>query len=146
MYQRVIPYEAQKRSLALDISIFDDFYYKKIDIYSSQWLICTNMLVPPVCLKLHHKIKRIITLSYHIQLYQVHNQGNLICQKHTPFGALTSCCFYADPFEHVYVFDSESDLLVPQLMSQLVMGPEFHNDLVYDCIDICEICICLLNA
>ena len=54
--------------------------------------------------------------------------------------------FYADPFEHVYVFDTESDLLVPQLMSQLVMRLEFHNDLVYDCTDICEICICLLNA
>ena len=51
-----------------------------------------------------------------------------------------------DPFEHVYVFDSESDLLVPQLMSQLVIQPEFHNDIVYDCTDICEICICLLNA
>ena len=51
-----------------------------------------------------------------------------------------------DPFEHVYVFDSESDLLVPQLMSQLVIRREFHNDLVYDCTDICEICICLLNA
>ena len=51
-----------------------------------------------------------------------------------------------DPFEHVYVFDSESDLLVPQLMSQLVMRPEFHNDLVYDCTDICEICTCLLIA
>ena len=51
-----------------------------------------------------------------------------------------------DPFEHVYVFDSEFDLLVPQLMSQLVMRPEFHNDLIYDCTDICEICICLLNA
>ena len=51
-----------------------------------------------------------------------------------------------DPFEHVYVFDSESDLLVPQLMSQLVMRPEFHNDLVYECTDKCEICICLLNA
>ena len=41
-----------------------------------------------------------------------------------------------DPFEHVYVFDSESDPLVPQLMSQLVMRPEFHNDLVYECTDI----------
>ena len=51
-----------------------------------------------------------------------------------------------DPFEHMYVFDSEFDLLVPQLMSQLVMRPEFHNDLVYDCTDKCEICICLLNA
>ena len=51
-----------------------------------------------------------------------------------------------DPFEHVCVFDSESDLLVLQLMCQLVMRPEFHNDLVYDCTDICEICICLLNA
>ena len=51
-----------------------------------------------------------------------------------------------DPFEHVYVFDIESDQLVPQLMSQLVMRPEFHNDLVYDCTDKCEICICLLNA
>ena len=30
-----------------------------------------------------------------------------------------------DPFEHVNVFDSESDLLVPQCMSQLVMRPEF---------------------
>ena len=49
--------------------------------------------------------------------------------------------FYADPFEHVYVFDSESDLLVPQLTSQLVMRPEFYNDLVYDGTDICEICI-----
>ena len=49
------------------------------------------------------------------------------------------------PFEHVYVFDSESDLLVPQLMSKLVMRPELHNDLVYDCTDKCEICICLLN-
>ena len=72
------------------------------------------------------------------------------CSK--SFGALTSCCFLCnvvvivDPFEHVYVFDSESDLLVPQLMSQLVIWPEFHNDLVYDCIDICEICIYLLNA
>ena len=52
----------------------------------------------------------------------------------------------ADPFGHVYVFDSESDLLVPQLMIQLVMRPVFHNDLVYDGTDICEICICLLNA
>ena len=51
-----------------------------------------------------------------------------------------------DPFEHVYVFDSKSDLLVPQLMSQLVMRPEFHNDLVNDCTDICEICIILLNS
>ena len=51
-----------------------------------------------------------------------------------------------DPFENVYVFDSEPDLLVPQLMSQLAMRPEFHNDLVYDCTDICEIYICLLNA
>ena len=51
-----------------------------------------------------------------------------------------------EPFEHVYVFDSESDLLVPQLMSQLVMWSEFHIDLVYECTDICEICICLLNA
>ena len=72
------------------------------------------------------------------------------CSK--SFGALTSCCFLynivviVDPFEHVYVFDSESGMLVPQLMSQLVMQPEFHNDLVYDCTDICEICICLLNA
>ena len=63
LYQKVIQYEAQKRSLALDISICDDFYYKKINIHSSRRLICTNMLVPPVCLKLHHKIKRIITLS-----------------------------------------------------------------------------------
>ena len=31
-----------------------------------------------------------------------------------------------DPFEHVYVFDSGSDLLVPHLMSQLVMQLEFH--------------------
>ena len=51
------------------------------------------------------------------------------CSK--SFGALTSCCFLCnvvvivDPFEHVYVFDSESVLLVPQLMSQLVMWPEF---------------------
>ena len=72
------------------------------------------------------------------------------CSK--SFGALTSCCFLCnvvvivDPFEHVYVFDSESDLLVPQLMSQLVMGPKFYNDLVYDYTDICEIRICLLNA
>ena len=72
------------------------------------------------------------------------------CSK--SFGALTSCCFLCnvvvivDPFEHMYVFDSGSDLLVPHLMSQLVMQPEFHNDLVYDCTDICEICICLLNA
>ena len=72
------------------------------------------------------------------------------CSK--SFGALTSCCFLCnvvvivDPFEHVYVFDSESDLLVPQLMSQVVMRPEFYNDIVYDCTDICEICICLLNA
>ena len=29
MYERVIQYEAQKRSLALEISIRDDFYYKK---------------------------------------------------------------------------------------------------------------------
>ena len=68
------------------------------------------------------------------------------------FSALTSCCFLCnvvvivDAFEHVYVFDSESDLLVPQLMSQLVMRPEFRNDLVYYCTDICEICICLLDA
>ena len=72
------------------------------------------------------------------------------CSK--SFGALTSCWFLCnvvvivDPFEHVYVFDSESDLLAPQLMGQLVMQPEFHNDLVYDCTDICEICIYLLNA
>ena len=72
------------------------------------------------------------------------------CSK--SFDALTSCCFLCnvvvtvDPFEHVYVFDSESDLLVPQLMSQLVLRPEFHNDLVYDCTDICEICMSLLNA
>ena len=46
----------------------------------------------------------------------------------------------------MYVFDSESDLLVPQRMSQLVMWHELHNDLLYDCTDICEICICLLNA
>ena len=41
-------------------------------------------------------------------------------------------------YEHVYVFDSESDLLVPQLMSQLVMQPEFHNDLYMfvECIDV----------
>ena len=71
------------------------------------------------------------------------------CSK--SFDALTSCCFLCnvvvivDPFEHVYVFDSESDLLVPQLV-QLVMRPEFHNDLVYDCTYICEICIRLLNA
>ena len=26
------------------------------------------------------------------------------------------------------------------------MQPEFHNDLVYDCTDAYEICICLLNA
>ena len=26
------------------------------------------------------------------------------------------------------------------------MRHELHNDLVYDCTDICEICICLLNA
>ena len=63
MYQRIIQYEAQKRSLALDMSICDDFYYKKLDKHSSWRLICTNMLVPPVYLKLHHKIKRIITLS-----------------------------------------------------------------------------------
>ena len=63
MYQRAIQYEAQKRSLALDISICDDFYYKKIDIHSSHRLICTNMLVPPVCLK-PNQIKR-ITLSQH---------------------------------------------------------------------------------
>ena len=68
------------------------------------------------------------------------------CSK--SFGALTGCCFLCnvvvieDPFEHVYAFD----LLVPQLMSQLSMRPEFHNDLVYDCTDICEICICSLNA
>ena len=41
---------------------------------------------------------------------------------------------------HVYVFNSESDLLVPQLMSQL------GNDLVYGSTDICKTCICLLNA
>ena len=46
----------------------------------------------------------------------------------------------------MYVFDSESDLLVLQLMNQLVMRRELYNDLVYDCTDICEICICLLNA
>ena len=46
----------------------------------------------------------------------------------------------------VIVFDSESDLPVPQLMSQLVMRHELHNDLVYDCTDICETCISLLNA
>ena len=51
-----------------------------------------------------------------------------------------------DPFAHVYVFDSESDLLVPQLVSQLVMRPEFYNDLVYDCTAKCEICLCFLNA
>ena len=72
------------------------------------------------------------------------------CSK--SFGALTSCCFLCnvvvivDSFEHVYVCDSESDLLAPQLMGQLVMRPGVHNDLVYDCTDICEICICLLNA
>ena len=46
----------------------------------------------------------------------------------------------------MYVFDSESDLVVPQRMRQLVMQHELHNDLVYDCTDICEICICFLNA
>ena len=46
----------------------------------------------------------------------------------------------------MYVFNSESDLLVPQLMSQLVLRYELHNDLVYGCTDICETCICLLNA
>ena len=70
------------------------------------------------------------------------------CNK--SFGALTSCCFLCnvvvivDPFEHVYVHDSESDLLVPQLMS--LIPPEFLNDLVNDCTDICEICTGLLNA
>ena len=59
------------------------------------------------------------------------------CSK--SFGALTSCCFKCnvlvtvDPFEHVYGFNSECDLLVSKLMSQLDMRPEFHNDLVYDC-------------
>ena len=46
----------------------------------------------------------------------------------------------------MYVFDSESDLLILQLMNQLVMRRELYNDLMYDCTDICEICICLLNA
>ena len=46
----------------------------------------------------------------------------------------------------MYVFESESDLLVSKLMSQLVIRPEFHNNLVYDYKDICEIYICLLNA
>ena len=46
----------------------------------------------------------------------------------------------------MYVFDSESDLLVLQLMSQLVMQHELHNDPVYDCTDICEPCLCLLNS
>ena len=46
----------------------------------------------------------------------------------------------------MYVFDSESDLLVPQLMRQFVMRHELHNDLVYDCTDICETCIRLLYA
>ena len=79
-----------------------------------------------------------------------HLQMTAFCSK--SFGALTSFCFkcnvlvIVDPFEHVYVFDNECDLLVPQLMSQLVVRPEFHNNLVYDCTDICEICICLLNA
>ena len=40
-----------------------------------------------------------------------------------------------DPLEHVYVFDSESDMLVPQLMGQIDMQHELHNDLVYDCTD-----------
>ena len=46
----------------------------------------------------------------------------------------------------MYVFGNEYDLLVPQRMSQLVMRYELHSDLVYDCTDICEICICLLNV
>ena len=46
----------------------------------------------------------------------------------------------------MYAIDSESDLLVSQLMSQSVLRPEFHNELVYDCTDTCEIRICLLNA
>ena len=59
---------------------------------------------------------------------------------------LCNAVVIVDPFAHVYVFDSESDLLVPQLVSKLVMRPEFYNDLVYDCTDKCEICLCLLNA
>ena len=65
---------------------------------------------------------------------------------HLPVAVLRNVVVIVDPFEHVYVFDSKSDLLVLQLMSQLVMRPEFHNGLVYDCTDICEFCICVLNA
>ena len=64
---------------------------------------------------------------------------------HLPVAVLCNVVVIVDPFEHVYVFGSESEL-VPQLMSKLVMRPEFHNDLVYDCTHTCEIDICLLNA
>ena len=51
-----------------------------------------------------------------------------------------------DPLEFGYIIDSESGLLVPQLMSQSVTPPELLSDLVCDCTDMCEKdCICLSN-
>ena len=52
----------------------------------------------------------------------------------------------SDPLEFGYIIDSESGLLVPQLMSQSVTPPELLSDLVCDCTDMCENdCICLSN-
>ena len=50
------------------------------------------------------------------------------------------------PLGFGYIIDSESGLLVPQLMNQSLTPPELLGGLVCDCTDMCEIdCKCLLN-
>ena len=61
-------------------------------------------------------------------------------------GCLSAMQQLPDPLEFGYIIDSESGLLVPQLMSQSVTPPELLSDLVCDCTDMCEKeCICLSN-
>ena len=61
-------------------------------------------------------------------------------------GSLSAMQQLPDPLEFGYAIDSESGLLVPQLMSQAVTPPELLSDLVCNCADMCEKdCICFLN-
>ena len=60
------------------------------------------------------------------------------CTNHL-LGVFAVVQLLVDLLEHEYITNSESGLLVPQLMSQLVTLHELLNDLVYDCTDMCEI-------
>ena len=61
-------------------------------------------------------------------------------------GCLPAMQQLPDPLEFGYIIDSESGLLVPQLMSQSLTPPELLSGLVCYCTDICEKdCKCLSN-